>query len=108
MFLGGNSFGCRVALEVIRNHLHDLPQMAVKDRVICFGYPLYGPKQAVPGSGTDRVQPLLELPAGHLVTFVSGEKDEFLKRSYQDTKGTDLVTFRFEREFHCPTAQLRQ
>jgi len=76
-----------VAVELITNHQAELPPCVSTDRVICFGYPLFGPNEAKPGSGTDRVHPLRKLPREVLVTFVSGERDEFLRRDYQTTMG---------------------
>lgn len=80
VFVGGNSFGCRVAVEMLKTQGTSLASNVVSDRVLCFGYPLYGPTP--PKATTDRVAPLLQLPADLRVTFVSGERDEFLDRDY--------------------------
>lgn len=46
------------------------------------GFPLYGE-----ANKPDRVNQLNRIPAGVNVMFVSGENDEFLSRTFMDSKG---------------------
>ena len=38
VYMGGNSFGCRVAVEILSKHKDKLPDAVAKDRIICFGW----------------------------------------------------------------------
>jgi len=60
VWLCGTSFGCRVLVEVLSKHSHRLPASVKPGALLCLGFPLYGPSEA-----SDRVRPLVELPAAY-------------------------------------------
>ena len=85
VLLAGTSFGCRVISDVLTHHRSLLPSCIEADSALFIGYPLHGPS----ASANDRVTPLYALPPTTRVTFISGDNDEFLQRSYlpDDSRG---------------------
>jgi len=81
--IASSSFGCRVAAQFWADRDQSIDK-AVQRKLVCFGYPLFRPKP-----GQDRVAVLKQLPKDLRVLMISGNRDEFLHRNYQDLpKGT--------------------
>mmetsp|Transcript_6789 Transcript_6789/g.8750 ORF Transcript_6789/g.8750 Transcript_6789/m.8750 type:complete len:210 (-) Transcript_6789:168-797(-) len=85
LWLCGTSFGCRVLSEIVTYHESEIPTNVAKS-LLLIGYPLYGPKNS-----NERVASLNNIPVSIRVTFISGEKDEFIARSYLKKKGGVLL-----------------
>eukprot|EP00965_Chrysotila_dentata_P197791 6178401-Pleurochrysis_carterae.AAC.1 len=106
--LVGHSYGCRVVIELLRSLSEDstgVPPSLCVDRAVLESYPLFPPSP--PTAATDRVPPLMQLPARTQLLFSSGEKDPFLHRAWRGGAPSGGAALRdLAAKLHCSTSVL--
>jgi hypothetical protein len=98
LILMGHSFGNRVIAHMLQQDInfgkHKMP-----DYVVFCAYPLFAEKDDTKNNSA-RKAPLLEIPLKYKkILVISGDKDEFLNRAYQKTKGAEVLVCLLHSDF---------
>lgn len=89
-YIMGASFGCRVAAAVVSEEVSATPPS-----LILHGYPAYGPpkKGQPPSEENSRLDALKELPETARVMFISGDRDEYIRKHVPDGRPQGQALF---------------